>query len=94
MGTSGLAKGSREVMDAFVREIERRELEDVEVAATGSSGVEDLEPIVTIEERDRDPVVYAQLTADVARKIVAEHIIGGQRVASHVLQRQLPGEVK
>lgn len=93
MGTSGLAKGSREVMDAFVSEIERRELDDVEVSATGSSGVEDLEPIVTVEERGKDAVVYCELTAAAAKQIVDEHLIGGKRVAKYVMARQLPGEV-
>jgi NADP-reducing hydrogenase subunit HndB len=94
MGTSGLAKGSREVMDAFIQEIEARELEDVEVVATGSSGVEDLEPIVTVEERGRDAVVYGELDPEAARQIVREHLVGGRRVAAKVIARQLPGEVR
>lgn len=93
MGTSGLAKGSREVMDALVKEVERLDLEDIEVVATGSSGVEDLEPIVTVEERDQDPVVYGEVDAGVARRIINDHVIRGQKVTSHVVARQLPGEV-
>jgi len=94
MGTSGLAKGSREVMEALIAEIDRRDLLDVEVVATGSSGVEDLEPIVTVEERGKEPVVYGQLTPESAIKIITEHILRGEKVSAHVIARQLPKEVR
>lgn len=94
MGTSGLAQGAREVMQAFVEEVERRELDGVVISATGSSGVEDLEPIATVEEQGAEPVVYGQLTPDAARRIVRDHIIAGQKVTSYVIARQLPREVE
>ncbi|MBI2302900.1 MAG: (2Fe-2S) ferredoxin domain-containing protein [Armatimonadetes bacterium] len=93
MGTSGLAKGSREVMDALLAEVDRLELDDVEVVATGSSGVEDLEPIVTVEEGGETPVVYGQLDADAARRIITEHVVKGRKVTQYVIARRLPGEV-
>ena len=93
MGTSGLAKGSREVMDALVDEVDRLELDDVEVVAAGSSGVEDLEPIVTVEEQGGTPVVYGQLTPEAARRIVVEHLGSGRKVTEYVIARELPGEV-
>lgn len=93
MGTSGLAKGSREVMAAMIAELERLDLGDVEVVASGSSGVEDLEPIVTVEESDQTPVVYGQLTPDAARRVIKEHVANGQKVSEFVIARQLPGEV-
>lgn len=94
MGTSGLAKGSREVMDALIAEIERLSLADVEVVAVGSSGVEDLEPIVTVEEAGQDPVVYGEVDPTIAKQIIGQHIVTGQKVGSHVIARQLPREVK
>lgn len=94
MGTSGLAKGSREVMDALVAEVDRRRLTDVEVVATGSSGVEDLEPIVTVEERDAKPVVYGEVTPEIAKKIINEHIIGGTVYGPAVIARERPREVE
>ena len=93
MGTSGLAKGAREVMDAMVAEIEARQLNDVEVVVTGSSGVEELEPFVTVEEKGLQPVLYGRVDPDTARKIIAEHIVDGQRVTSHCIARQKPEEV-
>ncbi len=93
MGTSGLAKGAREVMDAMVAEIEERQLTDVEVVVTGSSGVEELEPFVAVEERDLKPVLYGRVDPETAKQIIAEHIVGGKRVASHIIQRQRPEEV-
>ncbi|NUP98509.1 MAG: (2Fe-2S) ferredoxin domain-containing protein [Armatimonadetes bacterium] len=93
MGTSGLAKGSREVMDAVIREIDRLDLTDVEVVATGSSGVEDLEPILTVEERDQQPVVYAEVTPEIGRRIIDEHIGRGRKLTSNIMARPLPREV-
>lgn len=94
MGTSGLAKGAREVMNAIVEEIEQRELDqEVEVVVTGSAGVEEMEPFVTVEEKDKSPVLYGQVDVETARRIVAEHIVGGQKVTSHVIARQAPREV-
>ncbi len=94
MGTSGLAKGSRDTMDTLISEIERLGLRDVEVVAVGSSGVEDLEPILTVEEKGCDPVVYGEVDTRVAKRIINEHLVDGKKVASHVIARQLPKEVR
>lgn len=94
MGTSGLARGSREVMSALLAEIDRLDLTEVEVAATGSSGLEDLEPIVTVEERGKDPVVYGRVTPDIAPRLISEHVVRGARVTDYVIARQLPKEVR
>jgi len=95
MGTSGLAKGAREVMDAMVAEIQARGLETVEVVITGSSGVEALEPFVTVEEKGKKAVLYGTVDAATAKRIVVEHIVGGGKVTSHIVARQqLPGEVQ
>jgi len=95
MGTSGLAKGAREVMDVMVAEIQARQLDTVEVVITGSSGVEALEPFVTVEEKGKEPVLYGTVDAACAKLIIAEHIVSGNRVTSHIVARQqLPKEVQ
>ena len=94
MGTSGLAKGAREVMDSMVAEIQTRQMDNVEVVITGSAGVEALEPFVTVEEKGKQAVLYGTVDAATARRIVIEHIVGGNKVTSHIVARQqLPGEV-
>ncbi|MCC7491765.1 MAG: (2Fe-2S) ferredoxin domain-containing protein [Fimbriimonadaceae bacterium] len=94
MGTSGLAKGAREVMDAMVNEIEARQLNDIEVVVTGSSGLEELEPFVAVEEQGQTPVLYGRVDTPTAKKIIAEHVVGGQKVTTHIVQRQRAEEVQ
>ena len=36
--------------------------------------------------RDRPNIVYGNVTADVARKIVAEHIVNGSPLSDYVLE--------
>lgn len=80
MGTSGIAAGAREVMKTMLDEIEKRGLEDVEVRVSGEIGLEDVEPVVRVEEAGGEKTTYARLDADKARKIVAEHLEKGKKV--------------
>ncbi len=80
MGTSGIAAGAREVMKTMLDEIEKRGLEDVEVRVTGEHGLEDIEPVIQIEEAGGEKTTYAQLDAAKARQIVAEHLQQGKKV--------------
>jgi NADP-reducing hydrogenase subunit HndB len=80
MGTSGIAAGAREVMTTMLDEIEKRGLEDVEVRVTGEVVLEDVEPVVRVEEAGGEKTTYAHLDADGARKIVAEHLEKGKKV--------------
>jgi (2Fe-2S) ferredoxin len=87
MGTSGIAAGAREVMRALLDEIERRGLDNVEVRTTGSLGLDDVEPVLTVEncEAGEEPVTYGNLDAASARLVIAEHLLRGQRLDQHVI---------
>jgi len=80
MGTSGIAAGARDVMKTMLDEIEKRGLDDVEVRVTGEHGLEDIEPVVQVEEAGGEKTTYAKLDADKAKKIVAEHLQKGRKV--------------
>ena len=80
MGTSGIAAGAREIMTTMLDEIDKRGIEDVEVAVTGEIGLVDAEPVIRIEERSGEKVTYAKVNADAARKIVIEHLQKGKVV--------------
>jgi NADP-reducing hydrogenase subunit HndB len=80
MGTSGIAAGARDVMKTMLEEIEKRGLDDVEVRVTGELGLEDVEPVIRVEEAGGEKTVYAHLDAEKARKIVAEHLEKGKKV--------------
>ena len=84
MGTSGLAAGSREVMRALMDEIERAELENVDVTLTGSLGIDDFEPVLRVEHAG-ESVMYGRLTPEAARRIIAEHVCAGRKVERFVI---------
>ena len=80
MGTSGIAAGAREVMTTLLDELDKRGIENVEVAVTGEVGLVDAEPVIRVEEQSGEKVTYAKVNADGARKIVAEHLQKGRVV--------------
>jgi (2Fe-2S) ferredoxin len=80
MGTSGIAAGARDVMKTMLDEIEKRGLDDVEVRVTGEHGLEDIEPVIQIEEAGGDKTTYARLDSEKAKKIVSEHLQKGRKV--------------
>jgi len=61
-------------------EIEKRGLDDVEVRVTGEHGLEDIEPVVQIEEIGGEKTTYARLDPEKARLIVVEHLLKGRKV--------------
>jgi NADP-reducing hydrogenase subunit HndB len=80
MGTSGIAAGARDVMTSLLDELDKRGIENVEVAVTGEVGLVDAEPVIRIEERSGEKVTYAKVNPDGARRIVAEHLQKGKVV--------------
>lgn len=83
MGTSGIAAGSRSVLQTFLDEIANRNLTDVVVIETGERGWASCEPVAEIKEAGKKRVFYSCLTADKVRRIAEEHIVGGVPVASY-----------
>ena len=80
MGTSGIAAGAREVMKTMLGEIEKCGIDNVEVRVTGELGLENIEPVITVEEAGGERTTYAQLDAEKAKKIVSEHLQKGRKV--------------
>ncbi len=86
MGTSGIAAGARETLNAFLEEIDKRGLVDVIVTQAGERGLSSHEPVVTVCEKNKPKIVYGKVTMEIAKKIIAEHIVNGNPVSSHVLE--------
>lgn len=78
MATCGIAAGARPVMNAFVEELKKRNLSDVNVTMTGCIGVCRLEPIVEIFDTDGSKVTYVKMTPEKAARIVMEHLVNGR----------------
>jgi NADP-reducing hydrogenase subunit HndB len=87
MGTSGIAAGAREILKTLVEEITKNNLTDVIVTQTGEKGFSSAEPIVEVEEEGKDKVIYGNVTVDIAKQIVKEHIIGGKVLVQYTITK-------
>jgi NADP-reducing hydrogenase subunit HndB len=86
MGTVGIAAGARETLKAFLDYIEKENLSDVEVRQTGNIGMDSYEPVVQVIVGTNPKVTYGRVTPDAARRIMKEHVLGGQVVKEHVIE--------
>ncbi|HZJ82702.1 MAG TPA: (2Fe-2S) ferredoxin domain-containing protein [Clostridia bacterium] len=80
MATCGIAAGARPVLMAFLEEVKNRKLQEVTVTQTGCIGVCRLEPMVEVYSPGQEKVTYVDMTADKAKRVVAEHLVNGQIV--------------
>ncbi len=85
MATCGIAAGARPVLQAFVNEVAKRDLEDVAVSQTGCIGVCRLEPIVEVYLPGEEKVTYVKVTPDMVPRIVIEHLVNGHVVTEYTI---------
>lgn len=85
MATCGIAAGARPVLNAFVKEVEKRNLSDVTVTQTGCIGMCRLEPIVEVYVPGEEKVTYIEMTEDKVARVVAEHLINRQVVSEYTV---------
>lgn len=78
MATCGIAAGARPVMNAFMEEISKRNLQNITVSMTGCIGACRLEPIVDIIDKDGKKTTYVKMTAEKSARVVLEHIANGK----------------
>ncbi len=86
MGTCGIAAGARETMKAILDLIEKDAISGVSITQTGCIGLCEKEPIVQVTAGDQPKVTYGKVSADAARRIVHEHVVGGSIVKDLVIQ--------
>jgi NADP-reducing hydrogenase subunit HndB len=85
MATCGIAAGARPVLNAFLDEVNKRGLQNVQVTQTGCIGVCRLEPIVEVYVPGQEKVTYVKMTAEKVPTIVAEHIVNRQVVTDYTI---------
>ncbi len=86
MGTSGIAAGARETLKSFLQEIETRGLKDVIVTQAGERGLSSHEPVVSVQEEGKPGIVYGNVTPELARRIVADHVVNGNPVSDFIVE--------
>ena len=85
MATCGIAAGARPVQEAFLEEVNKRELKDVTVTQTGCIGVCRLEPIAEVYVPGEEKVTYVKLKPEMVPKIVADHLVNRQVVTEYTI---------
>lgn len=79
MATCGIASGAKEVMEYFVEELDKRNIDAV-VTQTGCMGYCFAEPTVEITLPGKEPVVFGYLNAKKADEIIESYIKDGELV--------------
>ena len=85
MATCGIAAGARPVLNAFMAEIDKRNLSNVTVAQTGCIGLCRFEPIVEVSLPGQEKVTYVKMTEEKVARVVTEHIINQKPVAEFTI---------
>jgi NADP-reducing hydrogenase subunit HndB len=85
MGTSGIAAGARDVIKVLLDEIATRNLTDVMVTQTGEKGLASHEPLIEVHEEGKEVVVYGNIDAEKAKRIIADHIVNHKPVSEYVI---------
>lgn len=86
MGTPGIAAGARDTMKAILEYIETANLTQIQVRQTGNIGLDSWEPIVQVTIGEHPMVTYGKVTPAAARRIMAEHVVGGQPVKDYIIE--------
>lgn len=94
MGTCGIAAGAKECIESFLAEIKNAGLDNVTVKQTGCMGLCYVEPTVEVHAPDMPDTIYGKVDAEVAKRIVQEHIVGKALVNNHIFDRPAADIVK
>ncbi len=89
MATCGIAAGARPVLNAFVEEINKRQLGNVVVTQTGCIGMCQFEPIVEVLVPGKEKVTYGKVTPEKVSKIVVDHLVNGNPVTDMTISELL-----
>jgi (2Fe-2S) ferredoxin len=86
MGTCGIAAGARDTMKSILNFIENEHVSGVMVTQTGCIGLCEQEPILQVVLGDQPKVVYGKVDAQVAQRIMKQHVQNGQPVKENIIQ--------
>ena len=86
MGTCGIAAGARDIMKSILNYIEIEKVSDVTVTQTGCIGLCEQEPILQVVLGDQPKVMYGKVDAQLAQRIMKQHVQNGQPVKESIIQ--------
>ncbi len=74
MGTCGIASGARPVLNTFVEEVAKQNLDNVLVTQVGCMGNCTKEPMVEVIDSDGRKTIYGEIDEKKALEIVEKHL--------------------
>lgn len=86
MGTIGIAAGARETLKAILNFIEENNLPDIILRQTGNLGLSGMDPVVKVTLPNQEEVVYGKVTAEIARKIMQDHVVSGNVLGEYLVK--------
>lgn len=87
MGTSGIAAGAKETLNAFIEELKAQGLPNVMVRQVGGLGLDHAEPTVEVRVPEMPNVIYGKVNKQVAHTIVRRHIMNRELVDEYIYDR-------
>ena len=94
MGTSGIAAGAKDTLQAFIDQLNDHSLENVVIRQTGSLGLDYAEPTVEVKMAGMPDTIYGQVTPAIVAEIIEKHILNKELVNKHVYDRPAPDMIK
>ena len=86
MGTCSIAAGAGNTMKSVLSHIETEKVSGVTVTQTGCIGLCEQEPVLQVVLGDQPMVVYGKVNAQVAERIMKQHVQNGQPVQENIMQ--------
>ncbi len=87
MGTCGIAAGAKETFSAIIDAVAEKGLSNVLVRQTGCMGMCHSEPTVEVVVPNMPPIIYGNVTPEVARAIIEKHVVGRELLDNHICDK-------
>jgi len=89
LGSCGIASGARQVYETLQEELRRRKLQ-IALSVTGCIGACHREPLIELRLDDGSRFLYGELDPEKTRRVVEEHLIGGNQVEEYLIPLDYP----
>ena len=86
MGSCSIAAGAGNTMKSVLSHIETEKVSGVTVTQTGCIGLCEQEPVLQVVLGDQPMVAYGKVNAQVAERIMKQHVQNGQPVQENIMQ--------
>ncbi len=88
MGTCGIAAGAKDTLDSFIATLKDKGIADTAIIRqTGCMGMCANEPTVEVIVPEMPKVIYGNVSADIAKDIVEQHVLGKTLLDKLILDR-------